>query len=189
MGLQILKSPSMLVSRFSDANWAGCLDDRRSTEGFSIFLGSNLVSWSAHKQPTVSRSSTEAEYKVIANGTAEIMWIQILLQELGIQHPSVASLWCDNLDATYLSANLGFHARTKHIDVDYHFVRERVARKQLNIQFISTHDLVADGLTKTLASPKLIEFQHNHNLGRLRLRDGVRNQDSPTNNRIIEVTE
>jgi hypothetical protein len=117
------------------------------------------------------------------------MWIQTLLQEIGIQHPSVASLWCDNLGATYLSANLVFHARTKHIDVDYHFVRERVARKQLNIQFISTHDLVADGLTKTLSSPKLIEFQHNHNLGRLRLREGVRNQDSPTNNRIIEVTE
>jgi hypothetical protein len=73
MGLQITKSPSMLVSRFSDADWAGCLDDRRSIGGFAIFLGSNLVSWSARKQPTVSGSSTEAEYKAITNATAEIM--------------------------------------------------------------------------------------------------------------------
>jgi hypothetical protein len=129
LGLQITRSPSMLVSGFADADWAGCIDDRRSTGGFAIFLGSNLVSWSARKQPTMSRSSTEAEYKAIANATAEIMWIQTLLQELGVPHPSAASLWCDNLGATYLSANLVFHARTKHIEVDYHFVRERVARK------------------------------------------------------------
>jgi hypothetical protein len=119
----------MLVSSFADADWAGCIDDRRSTGGFAIFLGSNLVSWSARKQPTVSRSSTEAEYKAIANATAEIMWIQTLLQELGVPHPSAASLWCDNLGATYLSANPMFHTRTKHIEVDYHFVREHVARK------------------------------------------------------------
>jgi hypothetical protein len=88
-----------------------------------------LVSWSAKKQPTVSRSTTEAEYKAITNVTAEIMWIQTLLQELGVPHPSVASLWCDNLGATYLSTNPVFHARTKHIEVDYHFMRECVARK------------------------------------------------------------
>jgi hypothetical protein len=77
----------MLVSGFSDADWAGCVDDRRSTGGFAVFLGSNLVSWSARKQPTVSRSSTKVEYKAIANVAAEIMWIQILLDELGIPHP------------------------------------------------------------------------------------------------------
>jgi hypothetical protein len=121
LGLQITRSPSMLVSGFADADWAGCIDDCRSTGGFAIFLGSNLVSWSAKKQLTVSRSSTEVEYKAIANATAEIMWIQTLLQELGVPHPSAASLWCDNLGATYLSANPMFHARTKHIEVDYHF--------------------------------------------------------------------
>jgi hypothetical protein len=179
LGLRIVKSPSLLVSGFSDADWAGCLDDRRSTGGFAVFLGSNLVSWSARKQPTVSRSSTEAEYKAIANATAEIIWVQTLLRELGVPCPPAASLWCDNLGATYLSANPVFHARTKHIEVDYHFVRERVARKQLEIRFISTHDQLADGFTKPLSRQKLTEFQHNLNLGRLRLTGGVGDKKPP----------
>jgi hypothetical protein len=124
----------------------------------------------------VSRSSTEAKYKAIANTTTAIMWIQTLLQELGVPHPSVASLWCDNLGATYLSANPMFHARMKHIEVDYHFVRERVARKQLKIRFISTNDQAADGFTKALSLQKFTRFQHNLNLGRLRLTGDVRDK-------------
>jgi hypothetical protein len=81
MGLTIRKSSSMIVSAFSDADWAGCVDDRRSTGGFAVFFGANLISWSARKQPIVSRSSTEAEYKALANATAEMMWVQKLLQE------------------------------------------------------------------------------------------------------------
>lgn len=140
----------MLVSAFSDADWPGCPDDRRSIGGFAVFLGGNLISWCARKQPTVSRSSTEAEYKALANATAEIIWVQHLLTELGVHHPKVASLWCDNLGATYLFANPIFHARTKYIEIDYHFVRERVAEKLLNIRFIPTGDQVEDGFTKPL---------------------------------------
>jgi hypothetical protein len=91
-----------------------------------------------------------------------------------VPHPTTACLWCDNLGATYLLANLVFHARTKHVEIDYHFVRERVAHKQLNIQFISTHDQLADGFTKVLSLQKLRDFQHNVNLGRLRMRGSVR---------------
>ena len=84
MGLSIRKSPSMLLSCFSDADWAGCSDDRRSTGGFAVFLGPNLVSWNSRKQATVSRSSTESEYKALADGTADIIWIQSVLGELGV---------------------------------------------------------------------------------------------------------
>jgi hypothetical protein len=124
--MQIVRSLSMLVSGFSDANWASCINDHMSTRGFAIFLGSNLVSWSARKQPIVSHSSIEAEYKAIANVTAKIMWVQTLLNELGILHPHVTSLWCDNLEATYLSVNPFFYAGTKHIEIDYYFMRKSI---------------------------------------------------------------
>ncbi|WVZ64382.1 hypothetical protein U9M48_013903 [Paspalum notatum var. saurae] len=166
-GLKILKSNSMLVSAFSDADWAGSLDDRRSTSGFAVFLGSNLISWSAHKQATVSRSSMEVEYKAIANATAELIWIQILLTELGVQQPKAARLWCDNIGARYLSQNPVFHARTKHIEIDYHFVRERVAQGLLDIQFVSSQDQLADGFTKPITRKKLEEFRFNLNLEKL----------------------
>jgi hypothetical protein len=157
----------MLISAFSDADWAGSVDDRRSTSGFAVFLGSNLVSWSARKQATVSRSSTESEYKAVANATSEIMWIQTLLKELGISAPRMAKLWCDNMGAKYLSANPVFHARTKHIEVDFHFVRERVLNNLLQIDFVPTGDQVADGFTKALAVRQLENFKHNLNLARL----------------------
>jgi histone deacetylase 1/2 len=122
------------------------------------------VSWSARKQATVSRSSTEAEYKALANATAEVMWIQTLLNELGIQAPRSAKIWCDNIKAKHLSANPVFHARTKHIEVDYHFVRERVLNKLLEVEYISSGDQVADGFTKPLGVKQLEMFRNNLNL-------------------------
>jgi histone deacetylase 1/2 len=156
----------MVVSAFSDADWAGDVDDKRWTGGFAAFLGNNLISWSARKQATVSRSSTEVEYKSLANATAEMIWVQKLLIELRIPHPPLARLWCDNLGAKYLSANHVFHARTKHIEIDFHFVRERVAQRLLEIRFISSGDQVADGFTKALPRVKLREFRNNLNLVR-----------------------
>jgi histone deacetylase 1/2 len=112
----------------------------------------------------VSRSSTEAEYKALANATTELIWVEALVRELGVTLKEKPCLWCDNLGATYLSANPVFHARTKHIEIDFFFVRERVARKQLDIMFISSKDQIADGFTKPLCSKKLDEFKRNLNL-------------------------
>jgi histone deacetylase 1/2 len=164
LGLTFKRSSSTLVSAFSDADWAGCVDERRSTGGFTVYSGPNLIFWSARKQATVSRSSTEAEYKSLANATAEIIWVESLLNELGVQRNQTSCLWCDNMGATYLSANPIFHARMKHIEIDFHFVRERVASKQLEIRFIPSKDQVADGFTKALPTRQFEEFKHNLNL-------------------------
>ena len=113
-----------------------------------------MISWSSKKQPTVARSSTEAEYRAVAHATAESLWLQSLLRELGVFISSKPVVWCDNIGATYLSANPVFHARTKHVEIDYHFIREKVQQKSLDVRFISSRDQLADGLTKPLVSAK-----------------------------------
>jgi histone deacetylase 1/2 len=122
-----------------------------------------LVSWNAKKQATVSRSSTEAEYKALANATTVLIWIEALLRELGVKLQQKPCLWFDNLGATYLCVNLVFHTRTRHIKIDFHFVRERVAANLLDIKFISSKDQVADGFTKALPVKQLDEFKRNLN--------------------------
>ncbi|KAI4308443.1 hypothetical protein L6164_031520 [Bauhinia variegata] len=127
---QFMHKPSQmhlqqLKRTLSDVDQGGNLDDRTSTSAYVIFLGGNPVSWMSKRQRTVARSSTEAEYRLVASTIAEVMWLSNLLQELGISS-SVPHLYCDNIGATYLCSNLVFHSRMKHIALDYHFVRQLV---------------------------------------------------------------
>jgi transposase InsO family protein len=150
-------SPSNLqLNAFCDSDWAGSPDDRRSTSGSAVFLGESLLSWSAKKQNVVSRSSTEAEYRSLALVTAELFWIRMLFCELRISLPTAPIIWCDNLSALALASNPVYHARTKHIEVDYHFVREKVLNKDISIAFISTDDQIADIFTKGLSTARFL---------------------------------
>ncbi|XP_019160488.1 PREDICTED: uncharacterized protein LOC109157062 [Ipomoea nil] len=153
-GLQVRKSSSREIHAFSDSDWAGCSEDRKSTSGFAVFLGSNLVSWVCKKQRTIARSYIEAEYKALADACAEVIWIMSLLREICVTGISVPKLWCDNLGATYMCANPIFHARTKHVEIDYHFVRDKVITGEIQLNFISTKDQLADIFTKALSGPR-----------------------------------
>lgn len=130
-GLKFSRGSSTLIG-YSDSDWARCLDTRRSIYGYSIFLGPNLVSWSAKKQPTVSRSSCESEYQALANTALEVIWVTHLLRELHVAPSALPLLLCDNKSAIFLSQNLVAHKRAKHIDIDYHFVQELVLAGHLS---------------------------------------------------------
>jgi hypothetical protein len=151
MGLHFSSHTTLDLFAFSDADWAGCTTTRRSTTGYCTFLGGNLISWYAKKQHTISRSSTEAEYRAMANTTAELTWLAFILKDLCITLSSPSILYCDNLSALHMTVNPVFHARSKHIELDYHFVRERVARGLLVTQHISSVNQVANLFTKPMS--------------------------------------
>ena len=130
----------LTLSTFTDADQAGYPTDRRSTTRLIVFLGPNPISWSAKKQSTMSRSSTKAEYRALATTATELAWLRTLFKKLHIFLTHILVIWCDNVSAIALSTNPVFHSCTKHLEVDYHFTREKVLRKQLQIGFVSGRD-------------------------------------------------
>ncbi|XP_076896396.1 katanin p80 WD40 repeat-containing subunit B1 homolog KTN80.1-like [Bidens hawaiensis] len=150
-GLFLNCNSSLTLSAFSDSDWGGVNDAGRSTTAYILYLGTNIISWKSTRQKSVSRSSTEAEYKALANASAEITWTKNLLTELGILINQTPTLFCDNTGATYLSANPVYHSHMKHIALGYHFVREQVSAGHVRVLHISSQDQLADMLTKPLS--------------------------------------
>jgi histone deacetylase 1/2 len=158
-GLYLHAATTPKLIAYTDADWAGCPDTRRSTSGFCVYLGDALVAWSSKRQNTVSRSSAEAEYRGIANAVSECTWLRQLLGELhhGVQQATI--VYCDNVSSVYMSRNPVHHRRTKHIELDIHFVREKVAMGEIRVLHVPSDKQFADIFTKGLPSALHDDFR------------------------------
>ncbi|CAO2834550.1 unnamed protein product [Amaranthus hypochondriacus] len=151
-GILLKATDSITLQAFSDSDWAACLDTRRSVTGYLLLLGHSPVSWRSKKQGTVSKSSSEAEYRAMSAAASEITWIVRLLEDLGIHNIKPVTLHCDNQSALHIAHNPVLHDRTKHIEVDCHFTREKVMEGLIQLTYLPTSSQLADVLTKILPS-------------------------------------
>lgn len=149
-GLFYSATEDLHLTGFADADWGTCPDSRRSTTGFTMFLGPSLISWRSKKQHIVSRSSAESEYRALALASCEMVWLHTLLKDLRVASSAVPVLFSDSTVAIYIATNPVFHERTKHIEIDCHTVRERLDQGLLKTLHVRTEDQVADILTKPL---------------------------------------
>jgi len=157
------RSPSLVVA-YSNADWVGCRDSYRSTTRYAIFLGPNLIAWCSKKQPTISESSTEAEYRALGYTVVETIWVQKLLFDLCITISSPVRLYYDNLSAIYMCTNPVQHDRRKYIAMDYHFVHERVTDGDLVIRYILNSIQVTDVFIKGLSTQQFLLHRNNLSL-------------------------
>ena len=144
---------SLHLEGYSDADWAGDLDERHSTSGYAYLLNNGAISWSSKKQTCVSLSSMEAEYVACAAAVQEAVWLKRFLERLGINgmKKDPILIHCDSEAAIAYAKDPKDHKRTKHIDIKYHFIRDMISKKQVTVRYLSTHKMLADPLTKPIA--------------------------------------
>jgi len=141
------------LKAYSDSDWATCPDTHKSITGFSIYLGQSLISWKSKKGQTISRSSSEVEYRALASTTCEIQWLIYLLQDLHASFSLPALLYCDNQSAIQIASNQAYHERTKHIEIDCHLIREKVASGIIKLIPIPSAQQAADIFTNCYPCP------------------------------------
>ncbi|XP_070675610.1 uncharacterized mitochondrial protein AtMg00810-like [Malus domestica] len=151
-GILMSNHQSTEISAYNDADWAGSQIDRKSTTGYCTFVGGNFVTWKSKKQNVIARSSAEAEYRAMATTECELIWLKSFVSDLGFPHHASMSLMCDNQAAMHIAANPVFHERTKHIEVDCHFIRAQVQTQVIQTQFTRSQYQLADLFTKALPS-------------------------------------
>ena len=149
-GIQFKHGNNLRLLGYADADWAGDLQDRKSTSGYVFFLNGAPVSYCSKKQLSVALSTAEAEYMAASLAAQETMWLRCLLQEMGVEQEGATTLLQDNQGAIAIAKNPELHSRTKHIDIRYHFIRECVESKVIKEEYCATQDMVADILTKPL---------------------------------------
>lgn len=149
-GILMKNNGNTQVMGYTDSDWAGNALDHKSTTGYCTFVGGNLVTWKRKKQSVIARSSAEAEYRAMASTACELIWLKGLLSDLGCPSSHPMSLFCDNQAAMHIASNPVFHERTKHIEVDCHYIRAQVQSKVINTHYTRSHDQLADIFTKSL---------------------------------------
>ncbi|XP_065619112.1 secreted RxLR effector protein 161-like [Quercus suber] len=163
-GIWNTKDSNECLAGYSDANWAGCIDDRKSMSGGCFYLGNNLVSWMSKKQNLVSLSTAEAEYIAAGSYCAQSLWMKKLLHDYAISQDTMC-VFCDNTSAVNLSKNLVQHSKSKHIEIRYHFIRDLVEDKIVCLEFINTDNQKADIFTKLLDGPRFESLRKTIDVG------------------------
>ena len=151
LGLKYVKDADNKITSFTDNDWAGSLDERKSTSGYLFSSDSKVISWSSRKQRTVALSSAEVEYIAAIDAACEAVWLQRILADLQQKNEEPTFIYCDNMSATAMTKNPIFHARSKHIELQ--------KKEEICLEFVNTNDLLADILTKVVASEKFGQFK------------------------------